>query len=50
MTLPFRGMEYLRELSLGGNALYNSEQTFAELLHCLSQVIDEQILFWLAVQ
>ena len=39
------GCEYLRELSLGGNAQYNSEQTVAELLHCLSQAIEEKILF-----
>ena len=39
------GCEYLHELSLGGNAQYNSEQTVAELLHCLSQAIEEKILF-----
>lgn len=35
------GCDYLHELNIGRNA---SEQIIAELLHCLSQVIEEQIL------
>ena len=38
------GVDYLRALHLGGNAQYTSEQIIAELLHCLSVVIDEDIL------
>jgi len=38
------GCDYLHELNVGRNAQYTSEQTIAELLHCLSQVIEEQIL------
>ena len=38
------GSDYLRELNLGRNAHYTSEQTVRELLHCLSSVIEEQIL------
>ena len=38
------GCDYLRELNLGRNAQYSSEQTIAELLQCLSLVIEEQIL------
>ena len=39
-----RGSDYLRELNLGRNAHYTSEQTIRELLQCLSSVIQEQIL------
>ena len=35
------GCDYLRELNLSTNAQYSSEQTIAELLHCLSLVIEE---------
>ena len=38
------GCDYLRELSLGRNAQYTSEQIVSELLQSLSIVIDEQIL------
>lgn len=38
------GSDYLRELNLGRNAHYTSEQTVRELLHCLSSVIEEKIL------
>ena len=38
------GSDYLRELNLGRNAHYTSEQTIRELLQCVSLVIDEQIL------
>ena len=38
------GSDYLRELNLGRNAHYTSEQTIRELLQCLSSVIEEQIL------
>ena len=38
------GCDYLRELNLGRNAQYSSEQIIAELLQCLSQVIQEQII------
>ena len=38
------GCDYLRELSLGRNAQYSSEQIISELLQCLSLVIEEQIL------
>lgn len=38
------GCDYLRELNLGRNAQYSSEQTIAELLQCLSLVIEEKIL------
>ena len=38
------GCEYLRELHLGGNAQYSSEQIIRELLQSLSSVIEEQIL------
>ena len=37
------GCDYLRELNLGRNAQYSSEQTIAELLQCLSLVIEERI-------
>ena len=36
--------DYHRELNLGRNAQYTSEQTVRELLQCLSSVIEEQIL------
>ena len=35
---------YLKELNLGRNAHYTSEQTIRELLQCLSSVLEEQIL------
>ena len=38
------GCDYLRELHLGGNAQYSSEQIIRELLQSLSSVIEEQIL------
>ena len=38
------GCDYLRELSLGRNAQYSSEQIITKLLQCLSLVIEEQIL------
>lgn len=38
------GSDYLRDLNLGGNAHYTSEQTIRDLLQCLSSVIEEQIL------
>ena len=36
--------EYFHELNLGRNAQYSSEQIIAEMLQCLSQVIEEQII------
>ena len=38
------GCDYLRELSLGRNAQYSSEQIISELLQSLSLVIEERIL------
>ena len=38
------GCNYLHELNIGRNAQYTSEQSIAELLQCLSQVLEEQIL------
>lgn len=38
------GCDYLHELNLGRNAQYPSEQVVAEMIQCLSQVIEEQIL------
>ena len=38
------GCDYLKELSLGRNAHYTSEQIISELFSCLSLVIEEQIL------
>jgi hypothetical protein len=38
------GCDYLRELNLGRNAQYSSEQIVAEVIQSLSQVIEEQIL------
>ena len=38
------GSDYLKELNLGGNAHYTSEQTIRELLQCLSSVVEELIL------
>ena len=38
------GCGYLKELNLGRNAHYTSEQTIRELLQCLSSVLEEQIL------
>ena len=38
------GSDYLRELNLGKNAHYTSEQTIRELLYCLSSVIGERIV------
>ena len=38
------GCDYLRELNIGRNAQYSNEQITAEMLQCLSQVIEEQIL------
>lgn len=38
------GADYLRDLHLGGNAHYTSEQMIAEFLHCLSTVIEEDML------
>ena len=38
------GCDYLRELSLGKNAQYSSEQIISELLQSLSLVIEEKIL------
>ena len=38
------GCDYLRELHLGGNAHYSSEQCISELLRSLSAVIEEHIL------
>jgi hypothetical protein len=43
------GCDYLRELSIGKNAQYSSEQTIAELLHCLAQVLEEQTVSFLQV-
>ena len=37
------GCDYLQELNVGRNAQYTSEQSIAELLQCLSQVLEEQI-------
>ena len=37
------GCDYLRELNLGRNAQYSSEQIIAEMIQCLSQVIEEHI-------
>ena len=34
----------MRELNLGRNAQYSSEQFIGEMLQCLSQVIEEQII------
>ena len=42
------GADYLRELHLGGNACYTSEQIIAEFLHCLSTVIEDDLLTYLA--
>ena len=38
------GVHYLRELHVGRNACYTSEQKIGELLQCLSQVIEASIL------
>lgn len=38
------GVDYLRALHLGGNAHYTSDQVIAEFLHCLSAVIEEDML------
>ena len=38
------GCDFLRELNLGKNAQYSSEQIISELLQCLSMVIDEEII------
>lgn len=38
------GADYLRELRLGGNACYTSEQIINELLRCLSTVIEDNVL------
>ena len=38
------GADYLRELHVGRNACYTSEQIIGELLQCLSQVIEEAVL------
>ena len=38
------GCDYLRELVRGKNAQYSSDQIVAELLQCLSLVIEEQIV------
>ena len=38
------GSDYLKELNLGRNAHYTSEQTMRELLQCLFSVVEEQIL------
>ena len=38
------GSDYLKELNLGRNAHYTSEQTIRELLQCLPSVVEEQIL------
>ena len=38
------GCDYLRDLNLGGNAHYSSEQCISELLQSLSAVIEERIL------
>ena len=38
------GSDYLRELNLGKNAHYTSEQSVRELIQCISSVIEEQIL------
>ena len=37
-------MSHMRELNIGRNAQYTSEQSIAELLQCLSQVLEEQII------
>ena len=38
------GCDYLCELNLGRDGQYSSEQIIAEMLQCLSQVIEEQII------
>ena len=38
------GCDYLRELCLGKNAQYTSEQIISELLQCLGLVIEEKII------
>ena len=38
------GNDYLKELHLGGNAHYTSEQSISELLQCLSTTIEEDIV------
>ena len=38
------GVDYLRELRVGRNACYTSEQIIGELLQCFSQVIEASIL------
>ena len=38
------GCDYLRELVRGKNAQYSSEQIIAEMLQCLTLVLEEQIL------
>ena len=38
------GSDYFKELNLGRNAHYTSEQTIRELLQCHSSVVEEQIL------
>ena len=38
------GNQYLKELYVGGNAHYTSEQSISELLQCISTTIDEKIV------